>query len=193
MRKLILLLVALTTFARADSPLTSTEFWTAYKDFQLIPLAAETHKLDKTMAAFLSNPKIPIDRKAALINALGWNIDGQHNAAAYRAWLGRKTPTAAEQFCLGYLTAMDDYNTQVKALPMLQKARQALPQSYTVALVTALVECQQYVGTEPDTRKRAKIWPTIQAVNQDKSLAMDLRPQAKAAIMSYMQGYAEYK
>lgn len=192
MRILLVLLLALTCCVQADSPLTSTDFHTAYGDIKLVAAAAKSHKLNKEMAAFLSSPKTPIDQKAALCNALGWNIDGQTNASAFQASLGTRAPTPDEQFCLGYLTALDHYKDVSKAVPMLQKARKALPKSYTVALIAALVEAQ-YIGTAPDQREWAKIWPSIKAVLDNKSLKFDMRPAARDIILEYMEYYKDYK
>lgn len=183
-----LVLLLLTSIGRADSPLTSTEFYTAYSDVKLVEQAARTHVLNKEMAAFLSNPKTSIDQKAALINALGWNFDGQKNAAAFRAWLGRKSPTADEQFCLGYLTAMDSYQHASKGLPMLEKAAAAKPKSYTVALILALVKAQ---GLVDNPKKWGEIWTSIDLVNKNSKLEMDMRPEARDIVMEYMSGYKQ--
>lgn len=190
MRKLLLLLLALTSLGRADSPLTSTDFYTAYGDIKLVAAAAKSHKLDQAMADFLASPKTPIDQKAALINALGWNFEGQSNAARFRQ-LAKKP--ADEAFCLGYLTAMDDYNQPEKALPQLDRAVQQRPTSYTVAMIRALVRSQRYISSEPDTGKWKNVWPQIEAVLKDKKLNADMRPRAIQVILDYMKGYEEYR
>lgn len=190
MRNLLLWLLALTTLGRADSPLTSTDFHTAYGDIKLVAAAAKSHKLDRAMADFLASSKTPIDQKAALINALGWNLNGQSNAARFRE-LARKP--ADEAFCLGYLTAMDDYNHPEKAMAQLDRAARERPTSYTVAMIGALVRSQQYIGSDPDTNKWKNVWPQIEAVLKNKKLKADMRPQAVQVILAYMKGYEEYR
>ena len=56
---------------RADSPITSTEFYKAYKEFGMVKAAKASGVLSVSMARYLSNPKNPIGIKAAIINARG--------------------------------------------------------------------------------------------------------------------------
>lgn len=69
---LILLLLSLSIqFAHADSPLTSTPFYTVYKSHKMVAYS-EGKTLDKKILKFLGKAKTDIVLKIAVINALGW-------------------------------------------------------------------------------------------------------------------------
>ena len=80
MKKLILffpLLILSIVPGFADSPLTSTDFYRAYLDVPIVKKAAENpNKLTKEMMEYLYDDKNPLDIRIALVNAIGWNIDG---------------------------------------------------------------------------------------------------------------------
>jgi hypothetical protein len=186
----------LTTFpSLADSPLTSTPFSEAYQDYELVQRAKRAGILDLDMAAYLSSVSAPVDIKAALINALSWDINGKNNALLYRYFLGVKygktiavldpaTLTADEVFSLGYLTALDDYFRPEKALPFLKTAQSRKPESLTVALVLGLTQAQAAFDSN-----WCLMWRRVKAPATNTDLQPDLRPQAKAIILDYMQGY----
>jgi len=170
----------------ADSPLTSTDFWQVYTDVPQVVSAHELGELNESLCAYLLS-SATIDRKAAVINALGWNIDGKQNAVIFREALVKKYASpdleskwsAEEAFCLGYLMALDDYQHSQPALPYLRKAHQAKPRSYTVAIVEALVQAQNTTDFEEG-------WRIVARLQQDKRLIKDLRGGARAAILEYM-------
>lgn len=61
----------------ADSPLTSTEFYKAYLDVPIVKAAAENPKrLTDAAKEYLHDESNPLDVKIALINAVGWDVDG---------------------------------------------------------------------------------------------------------------------
>jgi len=97
----------------ADSPLTSTEFYTAYLDVELVAKAREMGHIDEEMAQYLSDPANPLDIKAAVINAIGWGKPG--NTERYASLILGKTLDDLDLdvipphdlFCIGYLMAME--------------------------------------------------------------------------------------
>ena len=193
----VALLLAFPGVALADSPLTSTPFSEAYRDQPAVTKAERTHVLDDELCRLLANPKVPIDVRAAVINALGWNFDGQHNAAIFRDFLARKYSvnpekvdsklSADEMFAIGYLLAMDNYFEPEDGLPFLHKARKKKKKSYTVAMVTALVEAQAAFDTS-----WCESWKSyLRAEQQFQPDRRDLRPEAQPIVDSYMQLYSE--
>lgn len=196
----ILLLAALVlgglTAARADSPLTSVRFTEAYRDLSVVCAADSYGVLDATMANFLSDQRMPVDAKAALCNALGWDIAGKHNAVLFRCWLALKYGMVPEQlttaqmsadevFALGYLTALDDYFQPAPALALLSEARRRNPQSQTVALVVSLAEAQ----LDLNENRWGRIWPRADRILHDTTLRQDLRPDAVANFVDYLLLY----
>ena len=192
-----LLILAFFVAFWADSPITSTDFAQAYSDVAMVKQADKIRTLDLEIAAYLDDPEVAVDCKAAVINALSWDIDGKHNAELFKYYLAlrhQKTLsqlqtedlTGDELFCLGYLTVMDDYFNPDPALPYLEEARRKNPKSFTVAIITALVQAQKLMDTD-----WGAVWKVTERVLEDKSLKSDMRSKAKQVIVDYMVLYRD--
>lgn len=184
--------------ARADSPLTSTPFHQIFTEDKMVMKAAEEGVMSLEFGDFLTSPKVGIARKAALINALGWDVDGKHNSEMFLYYLALKHReqldtleleelSAHEIFCVGYLTALDNYFEPADGLALLQYARELMPESLTVALITALAEGQ--VAMDEDW---SGVWPPVKAVLDNEHLEWDFPDPAFTIIMEYMSLYEEY-
>ena len=183
----------------ADSPVTSTPFSDAYMDIEIVKKARAEGTLNSEMAGYLSSKKNPIDKKAALINALSWKYGGKDNAKRYLAYLEEiyrvspgnldiNTLRGDEIFCLGYLTLMDDYFHPEKALPLLEKAWKKMKDSFTISMILTIARAQKVMGANTDW---CKLWSTTEKVLQNKKLKYDLRAKAKQIILNYMTLYKE--
>ncbi|MCC7212305.1 MAG: hypothetical protein IT451_10775 [Candidatus Brocadia sp.] len=64
----------------ADSPITATDFYEAYKDAKMVQRAHLEGVMGVEIAEYLSSPENPVDHKAAVINALSWRFEGKSNA-----------------------------------------------------------------------------------------------------------------
>lgn len=196
-------LVAMPTAARADSPVTSTPFASAYTELGAVAQSLETGILSLETAQFLSDWDVPVDAKAAMCNALGWDFNGKDNAVRYGWFLALKywdyynSPptlneatkdllTADELMCMGYLMALDDYFHPARALPWLQAAREKRPESYTIAMVEAIVN-----GQVNFDRDWPSIWNGVEIVLNNELLKVDMRPEAIAIICDYMVLYQD--
>ena len=154
----------------ADSPITSTHFCEAYLDYPIVVDAQKSGVVTKDIARYLTDDN-PIDVKAAVINALSWDTDGKDNAARYGKLRYRDTGKPPdvkdmdghEAFVLGYLTVMDDYFHPDAALPYMDRARELLPESYTVAMVRALVMAQ----AQMDKDDWGPLWESVSAVMEE--------------------------
>ncbi len=178
--------------AYAETPLAVTDFHPAYADVPAVQQAKAAGKLTNELAAFLSGPNA-IAEKAAAINAL-YNKGKKHNAKLFRDHLGKSqgaafnvdSLSADEQFALGYLTAMDDPSQAQKALPMLEKARSMMPDSFTVAMITAITKAEQHKG-----KQACRGWKLIEEVHANESLNMDMREEAVDLIEEQMGQFAK--
>ena len=180
--------------AFADSPLTSTPFHEAYQEEKIVQLALNaagviTPKLMK----YLSHPKKPIAIKLAIINALGWNFDGQHNAEQFYAYLkDRKKRNELEnnnadlQICYAYLMAMDNYFEVGRALKLANKAK-SHSNSYAIHLVASLIEAQQKMESD-----WCGVFLASDQVRNNSELYLDFDPGASAIIYNYMDLYATH-
>lgn len=183
--------------ARADSPLTSTPFHQVFTEDKMVMKAAKERVMSFEFGDYLTSPKVSIAQKAALINALGWDLDGQHNGELFLYYLALKHRERLdtleleelgphEVFCIGYLTSMDNYQEPADGLALLQYARELMPESLTVALVTALAE-----GQAAMEEGFSGVWPPVQAVLDNEDLEWDLPDPAFTIIMDYMSLYKE--
>lgn len=196
--------------ARADSPLTSTPIAEAYGDIPAVSLARQNAIASKSVLQFLRSDA-PTDQKAAVVNALGWDINGKDNGDRFVAELAAakgialndlqlKDLSPSDRFVLGYLLAMDDYfdlsplrpgaNDDLwgaTPLDLLSQAAYALPQDFTVQFVRAIVEVQPYLQ-----QSWCAVYLTPQGVLERFPAAQrNLRSQAVQVAMDYLKSYAE--
>lgn len=184
---------------QADSPITSTDFYQVYEDIPMVVKAEQSDGiLTKEMAIFLSSDINPIDHKAAVINALSWDIDGKNNASFYLEFLaqkyyGSKIDSATleplngdELLCLGYLRAMDDYFDVLDVLDILYLAWEANDTSFTVSMIFAIVEAQEAMDYD-----WCEVWLLVEDVLLDEILVMDMRKEAVTIIVDYMRLYED--
>ncbi len=199
--KLKLILIILTCFCvsainvLADSPLTSTYFASNYTEYAVIEKTMTDRTFNADVAAFLLDKKNPIDAKAALINALGWNYDGTANAEQFKTYLAAKYGTttsslqltsmnADELMCLGYLMAMDNYFIVDDAINILEMARNKKPSSFTIHMILAMTKAQKAMDTN-----FCDVWKFTSEVLNDKSLKRDMKRVSIQNIVDYMVLY----
>lgn len=184
---IFLLLLPLSVFA--DSPLTSTPISNAYEDKEIVMKAKTEGTMNKEIADYLHEKTNPLDIKAAVINALGWDFNGKKNAEIYCGIIFGKQITesdinllsAHDNFVIGYLKALDDYFYPYKAVPFLRGAQKELNDSYTVSIILALARAQN--------ADFCSSWKYVNKVFRNKSLDKDLRSDAEKIIYDYMVLY----
>ncbi len=77
MKKLLILIILISQYTFADSPLTSTDFYKSYIDVTLVQDALKCNgKINNEMLEYIYEEKNPLEIKLALINAVGWNVKG---------------------------------------------------------------------------------------------------------------------
>jgi hypothetical protein len=182
----------------ADSPITSTPFYTAYNDIGMVRRAETSGVLTLSIAHFFSSTTSPIDVKAAVINALSWDIEGKNNAEIFFEFLEdiykedidsvTLEPLSVDEiFCLGYLMAMDDYFYVYGALDVLYTAWDLNDTSFTISIILAIVEAQDVMDFD-----WCEVWLLTEGVLFDKTLKKDMRDEAIEIIVDYMKLYEEY-
>ena len=198
MKKRLVLLAVVSVGARmfADSPITSTDFYRAYLDLPIV-IKAESHGvIDLEIADYLHSASIPLDLKAAVVNALSWGPEEKRNAEFFSYYLAleygvpldrlypeRISPT--DLFCLGYLTILDDYFEPSYGLLLMDLALEHFEDSMVASIVTALARAQDLVMGEDSY----DLWPVIEEVITNQSLRRDFRPLAMEIIVDYMSLY----
>lgn len=192
--------------AMADSPLTSTAFTGDYTEFDIIQdtVKNKVQTLTNEQAAFLTSTDVPAGARAALVNALSWNFDGQKNARLFLNYLQNKDvtvqATASAKELLGkatpeevalyaYLLAMDDYFNVENALGWASQAKQGNPNSLTINMINALLESQYYLD---DGNNWCKVYKAVDEVRNNSDLNNDFKPEAINSIFDYIEIYQEY-
>lgn len=185
----------------ADSPVTSTEFYEAYADVPEVAIAAQTKTLDDDLVAFLLDPATPLDHAGAVMSALGWDTHGRDHLRRFDAYLAAEAPAILEQarggsppprvdFIRGYLRALDDYHDVGEAPDLLARAAEELPDSFTVALLAAVVRSQEIMHDEDGTW--CEIWRvTDEVLQRFPEERRDLRPAAVEAVREYQVLYSD--
>ena len=203
-RAVVLTLVTWAAFARADSPLTSTDFATAYPEL----LAVQRAKQGDAAAAyaFLAGTASN-DQKLAVANALGWSGDfatGFFQALAAQRdlkpeQLEVKDLDASQLFVAGYLVAMADYLELEPLEPgakgvrgksgqfLLERAAAQLKEDFTVQYTLALVKAQKAMSGP---------WCEVfripnEVVARFPPTQRNLRAGALESAQGYLQGYEE--
>jgi len=183
----------------ADSPLTSTNISKAYQDLSIVIKASEAEGiLTNELIEYLLNEKNPIANKIALINELGWDIDGKNNAAIFLDYLIQKQGYEDQEdflnngkdfeiLSMAYLKALDDYFNVSEALIYAERALSKNSESYTYNIITALIEAQ--IATRGDW---CKVYKSTDQVRTKTSLETDMRDEAVTIIFDYMDSYKKY-
>lgn len=197
---LTLMLAVASLVARADSPLTSTHFATAYSDNAMVKLAIELEgDLNTTLLAYLSDPKSPVDVRVAIINAVGWNFDGKSTATQLFTYLQGKYKLKDEKqlakkldpgtiVTYAYAKAMANYFTVDNALALAEKAvKKNKERSFTVNFIASLIRAQKYLDSD-----WGAVFTTVNDVLNDGSLRLDMRQAAIDNVMEYIGEYATY-
>lgn len=177
---------------KADSPLTSTYFATFYYEYPIVNIAETTRGLNDEIMAYLADPENPIDVKAAVINAIGWNYDATTNAAKFWDYLAAKKGVSSEQLllpnlsghellCYGYLLGMDNYFEVDAAIYALEQAVAREPQSTTANLILAMTRAQKAMDYD-----FCAVWRYTSEVLKDSSLKRDMKTAAIQSIVDYM-------
>jgi hypothetical protein len=196
--------------AFADSPLTSTEFYNVYLDIEQVKNAKGV-KLNENIFNFITDQYEPLDVRIAVINAMGWNIDGTDNGKIFIDLMAKKLNKLPEKLkisdfssdellCLGYMLSMDDYFTLSPAaktggevetsdpLTLVQKAALQKPGNFTVQLIASLVKAQGLLSSDSEW---GNIYLTVNKVISS-DLEKNMRQEAIGIIMDYIGGYKEY-
>lgn len=197
--------------AKADSPLTSIDLATPYKDIKIVSETLNNKKLEKKVLNFLTS-NAPLDEKAAVINGLGWNFDGQNNSSLFLIQLAKSKNidinkiklnnlNTSDKFVLGYLLAMDDYFKlspldkninqflgNVTPTEFLSQAVKESPNNFTIYFIKSLIEAQQSMDSS---------WCNVYEIPKSvltkfPEYKRNLRAQAIDNAMNYLNLYSEY-
>jgi len=185
--KLIFIFILLPEIIFADSPLTSTPFHDDYTDVDIVLKAEQLNIMNKEISDYLHNESNPLDVKAAVINALGWEANGNYESYCQLVFdrliidADIASLNKGDALTIGYLIAMENYFTPGKALPYLKRARELDNESFTINIIYNLVRAQ--IAMEKDF---CKVWKYTNKVFNNKKLNDDMRSGARKIIYDYV-------
>jgi hypothetical protein len=197
MKKLLALplLVFFTLSLIAREPVTLVRFYDNYMSDQNVQNSEKFGTLDGNAARYLMDQNVGIEYKAAVINAL-IDSENKNNASTLAMHLGRKYGKPFDQldygqlnghelFALGYLKIIDKDGDPTEGLPLLEKAKQLLPNSYTVNIIYALAKAEELIKKGDE----CEAWQTAEAVKNNFTLTKDLSPATAEAIIAEVEPY----
>jgi hypothetical protein len=202
------LLVPLLTVSvvSADSPLTSTTFHEAYSD---LPEVADHvgAPMDREIYEMLRSDEYPLDVKVAIINAMGWNFDGQSNAETFmeyymadegKAVVDTDYMSDEDLLMLAYMVSMDDYFNMspiepgaegvlgMSGVELAEAAAERVPDDFTVRMISALILAQEAMDYD-----WGQVFSIVDFVMKE-ALVRNMREEAIDIIMNYIGLYYGY-
>jgi hypothetical protein len=196
---IIICILGFHPITKADSPLSSTDIASAYNNEKIVMSAALANGvLNDELMLFLNGKSNPIYLKIAVINKLGWNINGKKEAEVFWQYLKKnnkfksfedfkKKGTAEQLICYAYLKALDNYNDVEEAMSYAQIAvKKDKKASYTINIICGLIEAQYYFNGN-----WCMVWKSTNKVRNNKKLNVDLAPEAIKNIFEYMDLYKD--
>lgn len=207
MKKIIAIMVLAVAWigARADSPLTSTDFADVYADSPMVQQAAGLvdeeagAELSTSLLNFLADPKSPVAERLAVVNKLGWNFNGQVTGAQlcqyllgrYKAKDEKKLAKKLDGGTLAvyaYAKAMSNYFDVTAASELGHQAvKKDKTHSFAVAFISALIDAQVYLDSD-----WSMVYKVVEKVTMDGSLQLDMRQEAIDKVMEYINLYKNY-
>jgi len=191
--------------AKADSPLTSTNFCEAYSDVTIVQKAINGGGIiTEEIMNFLSSKKEKIDVKMAVINSLSWDFDEKSNYQIYLEYLEKKHKvkkaekekkfykklSADETLALAYLLSLNNCFEVNEAVEMANKAvakNKTSSQSYTFHIIRGLIKAQSLFDSD-----WCLLWKATNLVRTNQELKKDMREEAITIIFDYMDLYKGY-
>lgn len=190
----------LSATALADSPITSTHFAEAYQDEPIVVVTVQYADgvLNSRLNEYLASEYNPVDVKMAVINALGWQIEGRDNAKIFLDYLIKnrryssaskfyKKGRADELLSYAYLKAMDNYFEVDEALRFAERAvRKDRSGSRTVRLIAGLIRAQKAMDAS-----FCSVYQITDGIRKNEKLMNDMRTKAVNIIYEYMDIYGD--
>lgn len=199
MKKLLILILLISQYAFADSPLTSTDFYKAYMDVPLVQEALKSKgKITNEMLEYIYSDTNPLELKLAIINAIGWKVKRLNNSQKffkivmtkkkYKSDFGGDSTafnwnaTADELICYAYIKALDNYFDVSDAFEVAGLALKKNSNSFAVNMIYNLIKAQGLISYG-ETCYASKIFSSIK---NNQNLTMDMKNESMPFVFEYM-------
>jgi hypothetical protein len=206
-------IIIVNNYAKADSPLTSTEFYKAYLTVKEVKYASEKRKLDEKLLSFLADPSKPAAHKLAVINAISWG--DTNNVILFQNYLLKtksglksdvfnrlveadveegepsqvKLLTTDELMCWSYLKVMGDYFKPQNGFAASYFAINRDTTNMSSVLVYSLIIAQHYMDYR-DKWCKVYTYPHAFPIERKYSTGL-LNDEAIKIIFEYIDLYKE--
>ena len=183
----------------ADSPLTSTNISKAYNAKIIKKATLCNGKINNNqILKFLTNKKNNIELKIAVINEIGWDINGKKNSEIYLNYIKQlndfsslddflNNADAETLICYAYIKSMDDYFHVDEAISIAQVAKKRSNNSYCIHMICSLIEAQKALDSDWCT-----VYSIMDDVRKNESLNKDIKSEAVEIIFNYIDLYKDY-
>ena len=199
MKKLFILIILISQYTFADSPLTSTEFYKAYTDVPLVQDAMKCKgKITNAMLEYIYSETNPLEIKLAIINAIGWNFRGLKNSQKFFKYVMNKKKYKTdfqgdymafkwyanrdELVCYSYLKAMENYFELADAFDIASEAQRKYSNSFAVNMIYNLIKVQGLTAYG-ESCYASKTFSTLK---NNPKLTMDMKNEAMPFVFEYM-------
>lgn len=199
MKKLLILILLISQYTSADSPLTSTDFYKAYMDVPLVQEALNSKgKITNEILEFIYSDTNPLELKLALINAIGWNVKGNKSSKLYFKFVMNKkkyksdfggdyiafkwNATADELICYAYMKALDNYFDVSDAFGVAGLALKKNPNSFAVNMIYNLIKAQGLTAFGESCYASKN----FNSINNNHNLTLDIKKEAMPFVFEYM-------
>ena len=199
MKKLFILILLISQYTFADSPLTSTDFYKAYIDVPLVQDALKCKgKITNEMMAYINSDTSSLEVKLAIINAIGWNVKGNKSSKLYFKFVMNKkkyksdfggnstafnwNATADELICYAYMKALDNYFDVSDAFEVAGLALKKNPNSFAVNMIYNLIKAQGLTAYGESCYASK----TFSSLKNNPKLTMDMKKEAMPFVFEYM-------
>ncbi len=199
MKKLLILILLISQYTFADSPLTSTDFYKAYLDVPLVQEALNSKgKITNEMMAYINSDTNSLEVKLAIINAIGWNVKGNKSSKLYFKFVMNKkkyksdfggdstafnwNATADELICYAYMKALDNYFDVTDAFEVAGLALKKNPNSFAVNMIYNLIKAQGLTSYR-EYCAASKMFNTLK---NNPNLTTDMKKESMSFVFEYI-------
>jgi hypothetical protein len=199
MKKLLILIVLISQYTFADSPLTSTDFYNAYMDVPLVQEALKCKgKITNEMIEYIYNDTNPLEVKLAIINAVGWNHKGFKNSHKFFKYVIHKkkyktdfggdniafkwNATVDELICYAYMKALDNYFDVSDAFEVAGLALKKNQNGFAVNMIYNLIKAQGLTAFG----ESCYACKNFSSLKNNPKLTMDMKNEAMPFVFEYM-------
>jgi hypothetical protein len=199
MKKLIILILLISQYAFADSPLTYTDFYKVYMNVPMVQEASLSKgRITNEMMEYIDDDANPLEIKLAIINAIGWEHNGIMISKMYFMFVMNKKKyktefggdfmafkwyaTRDELICYSYMKALDNYFDVVEAFDIAGDALRKSPDSFAVNMIYNLIKAQGLT----DFGENCYASKTFSTLKDNPKINMDMKNEAMPFVFEYM-------